>query len=141
MIQFFNIAGLGPIFGAIAGAMFGPAAFLWIVLGSIFACGVHNYLSGMLSVRHNGFFNVTELNVTMMVNDNNAAWAAKEISLNMLGGIGGILVLLGLAAAPITSEDSAFRSVRLILLDLFKSDQKKNRKQPSCKFSFVYYCL
>ena len=41
MIQFLNIAGLGPIFGAIMGAKFGTASFLWIVLGSIFACSVH----------------------------------------------------------------------------------------------------
>jgi carbon starvation protein CstA len=54
MIQFLNIAGLGPIFGAIAGALWGPVAFLWIVLGSIFAGGVHDYFSGMLSVRHDG---------------------------------------------------------------------------------------
>lgn len=54
LIQFLNIAGLGPIFGAIAGAMWGPAAFLWIVLGSIFAGGVHDYFSGMLSARHDG---------------------------------------------------------------------------------------
>ncbi|RXI50035.1 carbon starvation protein A [Clostridium tetani] len=54
LIQFLNIAGLGPIFGAILGAMFGPAAFLWIVFGSIFAGGVHDYFSGMLSVRHDG---------------------------------------------------------------------------------------
>src|SRR5574344_2831500 len=54
LIQFLNIAGLGPIFGAIMGAMYGPSAFLWIVFGSIFAGGVHDYLSGMLSLRHNG---------------------------------------------------------------------------------------
>ena len=54
LIQLLNIAGLGPIFGAIAGALFGPAAFLWIVLGSIFAGGVHDYLSGMLSIRNGG---------------------------------------------------------------------------------------
>ncbi|WP_163192424.1 carbon starvation CstA family protein [Clostridium thermarum] len=54
LIQFLNIAGTGPIFGAIAGALWGPAAFLWIVLGSIFAGGVHDYLSGILSVRHDG---------------------------------------------------------------------------------------
>ncbi|WP_026895412.1 carbon starvation CstA family protein [Clostridiisalibacter paucivorans] len=54
LIQFLNIAGLGPIFGAIMGALFGPAAFIWIVLGSIFAGGVHDYFSGMLSVRHEG---------------------------------------------------------------------------------------
>lgn len=54
LIQFLNIAGLGPIFGAIAGALWGPAAFLWIVFGSIFAGGVHDYFSGMLSLRHDG---------------------------------------------------------------------------------------
>ncbi|MGN0035759.1 MAG: carbon starvation protein A [Bacteroidaceae bacterium] len=54
MIQFLNIAGLGPIFGAIMGAKFGVASYLWIVFGSIFAGAVHDYLSGMLSVRHGG---------------------------------------------------------------------------------------
>ncbi|MBQ5517686.1 MAG: carbon starvation protein A [Bacteroidales bacterium] len=54
MIQFLNIAGTGPIFGAIMGAKFGPAAYLWIVFGCIFAGAVHDYLSGMLSVRHGG---------------------------------------------------------------------------------------
>ncbi|MFQ3172953.1 MAG: carbon starvation protein CstA [Flavobacterium sp.] len=312
LIQFLNIAGLGPIFGAIAGAMFGPSAFLWIVLGSIFAGAVHDYLSGMLSVRHDGlsiseivgiylggnmkhlmrfftivllifvgtvflmgpakiidgmtgniwnlwiwvgiilvyyilstllpidklisklypifglaillmaiglliallfgdyqipelvpsnirnmtrnpeetplfpilfvtiacgaisgfhatqsplmarcmknerfgrkiffgtmitegvvaliwaaaamtfFGNVTELNDAMLANNNNAAWAANEISLNMLGSIGGILALLGIVAAPITSGDTAFRSARLIISDVFKSDQKKIRNR------------
>ncbi len=54
MIQFLNIAGLGPIFGAIMGAMYGPVAFLWIVFGTLFAGAVHDYFSGMLSCRHNG---------------------------------------------------------------------------------------
>jgi carbon starvation protein CstA len=54
MIQFLNIAGTGPIFGAIMGAWYGPSSYLWIVLGCIFAGAVHDYLSGMLSVRHNG---------------------------------------------------------------------------------------
>ena len=308
LIQFLNIAGLGPIFGAIAGAMFGPAAFLWIVLGSIFAGAVHDYFSGMLSIRHDGlsisevvgiylgptakqfmrlfsvvllifvgtvflvgpakiidgmtgniwsvwiwvaiilvyyvlstllpidklisklypifgvamllmaiglvialffgdynipelvpanlrnmtsdpeatplfpilfitiacgaisgfhatqsplmarcmknetlgrkifygtmvtegivaliwaaaamtfFGNVEGLNGAMIDNNNNAAWAANEISLNMLGQIGGVLALLGIVAAPITSGDTAFRSARLILSDIFKSNQKK----------------
>ncbi|MBJ6366998.1 carbon starvation CstA family protein [Snuella sedimenti] len=308
MIQFLNIAGLGPIFGAIAGAMYGPSAFLWIVLGSIFAGAVHDYFSGMLSVRHDGlsisevvgvylgpktkhvmrfftvillifvgtvflvgpakiidgmtsnqwgvwgwvtiilvyyilstllpidklisklypifgiamllmalgllgalffgnyqipelvpgnlinmttnpeetpifpmlfvtiacgaisgfhatqsplmarciknekngrkiffgtmitegivaliwaaaamtfFGNVEGLNIAMLENNNNAAWAANEISLNMLGGVGGFLALLGIVAAPITSGDTAFRSARLILSDVFKSNQKK----------------
>ena len=54
MIQFLNIAGTGPIFGAIMGAKFGPSAYLWIVFGCIFAGAVHDYLSGMLSMRHGG---------------------------------------------------------------------------------------
>ncbi|WP_300911797.1 carbon starvation CstA family protein, partial [Muribaculum intestinale] len=54
LIQFLNIAGLGPIFGAIMGVMFGPAAFLWIVLGTIFAGAVHDFLSGVISIRSDG---------------------------------------------------------------------------------------
>ncbi|MDR0421354.1 MAG: carbon starvation protein A [Prevotellaceae bacterium] len=54
LIQFLNIAGLGPIFGAIMGIMFGPAAFLWIVFGTIFGGAVHDYFSGMMSVRNAG---------------------------------------------------------------------------------------
>lgn len=54
LIQFLNIAGLGPIFGAIMGVMFGPAAFLWIVFGTIFGGAVHDYVSAMMSVRSGG---------------------------------------------------------------------------------------
>ena len=54
MIQFLNIAGTGPIFGAIMGAKFGPAAYLWIILGCIFAGATHDFFSGMLSMRNNG---------------------------------------------------------------------------------------
>ena len=54
MVQFLNIAGTGPIFGAIMGAKFGPSCFLWIVGGSIFAGAVHDYMTGMLSMRCGG---------------------------------------------------------------------------------------
>lgn len=54
LIQFLNIAGLGPIFGAIMGVMFGPAAFLWITFGTIFAGAVHDFVSGVVSIRSNG---------------------------------------------------------------------------------------
>lgn len=54
MIQFLNIAGTGPIFGAIMGAWYGPASYYWIIFGCIFAGAMHDYMSGMLSVRHNG---------------------------------------------------------------------------------------
>ena len=55
LVHFLNIAGLGPIFGAIQGALFGPAAFLWIVLGTIFIGGVHDFFSGFMSLRDDGF--------------------------------------------------------------------------------------
>lgn len=54
LIQLLNIAGVGPIFGPIMGALYGPVAFLWIVLGAIFAGAVHDYLTGMISIRNRG---------------------------------------------------------------------------------------
>ena len=54
MIQFLNIAGLGPIFGAIMGAQFGTASYLWIVIGTLLAGAVHDFFSGCLSIRNNG---------------------------------------------------------------------------------------
>ncbi len=71
MIQFLNIAGTGPIFGAIMGMWFGPAAFLWIVIGCIFAGAVHDYLSGMLSMRHDG------ANLPTLIGDNLGSVARK----------------------------------------------------------------
>jgi len=300
LIQFLNIAGLGPIFGAVAGAMWGPVAFIWIVLGCIIAGAVHDYFSGMLSIRNGGasiaevvgtylgpffkqfmrvfsvlllvlvgvvfvsgpakilsgfetpisfqvwiyiifgyyllatllpidkligriyplfglallvmaagicygliaggheipeislqnmhsknlpifpmlfvtiacgaisgfhstqsplmarcltserlgrrvfygamiaegivamiwaaaamtfFDGVSALNTTMAEHGNNPAWAVNEISKGFLGGIGGILALLGVVAAPITSGDTAFRSARLTIADAFRLNQ------------------
>lgn len=54
LIQLLNIAGLGPIYGAVQGALFGPIVFLWIIFGTILGGAVHDYLSGMISIRHNG---------------------------------------------------------------------------------------
>ena len=54
LIQLLNIAGLGPIFGALNGALFGPVVYLWIVFGTIFAGGVHDYMAGMMSMRNRG---------------------------------------------------------------------------------------
>ena len=54
LVQLLNIAGVGPIFGPIMGALYGPAAMLWIVLGCIFGGAVHDYFSGMLSIRNGG---------------------------------------------------------------------------------------
>lgn len=54
LIQFLNIAGLGPVFGPIVGALYGPAALLWVVFGCIFAGAVHDFISGMMSLRYGG---------------------------------------------------------------------------------------
>ena len=54
VIQFLNIAGLGPIFGAVTGAAFGPAAYIWIVVGCIFMGAVHDFFAGMMSLRNDG---------------------------------------------------------------------------------------
>ena len=54
VIQFLNIAGLGPIFGAVTGAAYGPAAYLWIVFGCIFMGAVHDFFAGMMSIRNGG---------------------------------------------------------------------------------------
>ena len=54
LIQLLNIAGTGPIFGALNGALFGPVAYLWVIFGNIFGGAVHDYMSGMLSMRNNG---------------------------------------------------------------------------------------
>ena len=54
LVQLLNIAGTGPIFGALMGAAFGPVVFLWIVFGSVLGGAVHDYMSGMISVRHGG---------------------------------------------------------------------------------------
>lgn len=54
LVQLLNIAGVGPVFGPILGALWGPSALLWIVIGTIFAGAVHDYMAGMMSVRYNG---------------------------------------------------------------------------------------
>ena len=65
LVQLLNIAGTGPIFGALMGAVFGPVVFLWIVFGSILGGAVHDYMSGMISSRHNGA-SIAELSGTYL---------------------------------------------------------------------------
>lgn len=65
LIQLLNIAGTGPIFGALMGAVFGPVVFLWIVFGSILGGAVHDYMCGMISTRHQGA-SIAELSGTFM---------------------------------------------------------------------------
>lgn len=86
MIQFLNIAGTGPIFGAIMGAWYGPVAYLWIVFGCIFAGAVHDYLSGMLSVRHNGA-NLPELVGTYLGTTTKRVMLVFSVFLLMMVGV------------------------------------------------------
>ncbi len=67
LIQLLNIAGLGPIWGAVGGAMWGPKVFLWITFGTIFAGGVHDFASGFMSMRNNGL-SISEITGTYMGN-------------------------------------------------------------------------
>lgn len=90
LIQFLNIAGLGPIFGAVAGALWGPSAFLWIVFGSLFAGGVHDYFAGMLSVRNKGL-GVAEISGKYL--GNSAKYAMRIFTLLLMVLVGAVFVL------------------------------------------------
>lgn len=87
LIQFLNIAGTGPIFGAILGSLFGPAAYIWIVLGCIFGGAVHDYFTGMMSLRKNG------ASIPELVGDelgNGARLAMRVLSLVLLVLVGAV---------------------------------------------------
>ena len=86
LIQFLNIAGVGPIIGAIMGAQFGTASFLWIVLGSIFAGAVHDYLAGMISLRDKGA-SLPEIHGTYLGNGAKQVMRAFTIILMILVGV------------------------------------------------------
>ncbi len=85
VIQFLNIAGLGPIFGAIMGAAYGPLAYLWIVFGCIFMGAVHDYFSGMLSIRNGG---VNMPSVVGRYLGNGFKWAMTILTCFLLLAIG-----------------------------------------------------
>ncbi len=89
LIQLLNIAGVGPIFGPIMGALYGPAAMLWIVVGCIFAGAVHDYFSGMLSVRNNG---ASVPNITGRYLGNNAKHFMNVFALILLVLVGVVFV-------------------------------------------------
>ena len=89
LVQLLNIAGTGPIFGALMGAVFGPVVFIWIVFGSILGGAVHDYMSGMISSRHNGA-SIAELSGTYL--GKAAKWFMRLFSVVLLVLCGTVFV-------------------------------------------------
>ena len=89
LVQLLNIAGTGPIFGALMGACFGPVVFLWIVFGSILGGAVHDYMCGMISSRHGGD-SIAELSGTYL--GNVAKWVMRVFSIVLLTLTGTVFV-------------------------------------------------
>ncbi len=89
LVQLLNIAGTGPIFGALMGAVFGPVVFLWIVFGSILGGAVHDYMSGMISSRHKGA-SIAELSGTYL--GKIAKWVMRVFSVVLLVLCGTVFV-------------------------------------------------
>ena len=89
LIQLLNIAGTGPIFGALMGAVFGPVVFLWIILGSILGGAVHDYMVGMISSRHDGT-SIAELSGIYL--GKGAKWVMRIFSVVLLVLCGTVFV-------------------------------------------------
>lgn len=86
LIQLLNIAGLGPIFGALAGAAWGPSVFLWITFGTILGGGVHDFMIGMMSMRHKGA-SVSELTGSYLGNGMKQVMRVFSVVLLVLVGV------------------------------------------------------
>ena len=95
IIQFLNIAGLGPIFGAVTGAAFGPAAYIWIVVGCIFMGAVHDFFAGMMSL-HNGGVNMPDVTTRYLGKKMKGVMNAVVIFLLMAVGVSFVIGPSGL---------------------------------------------
>ena len=89
LVQLLNIAGTGPIFGALMGACFGPVVFLWIIFGAVLGGGVHDYMSGMISERHDGA-SIAELSGIYL--GSGAKWVMRVFSIVLLVLTGTVFV-------------------------------------------------
>ena len=100
LIQLLNIAGLGPIFGAVMGVLYGPAALLWIVFGCILGGMAHDYFSGMISLRHKGE-NLPEILGRYL--GNQAQWISRAVCI-VFSVLVGVVFAVGPAAilSPMT---------------------------------------
>ncbi len=112
LVQLLNIAGTGPIFGALMGACFGPVVFLWIVFGSILGGAVHDYMSGMISCRHQGA-SIAELSGTYL--GKAARWIMRVFSVVLLVLCGTVFVtspatLISSLLDNLSPESSSFFS-------------------------------
>ncbi|HLO92077.1 MAG TPA: carbon starvation protein A [Lentimicrobium sp.] len=143
LIQFLNIAGLGPIFGAVAGAMWGPVAFLWIVFGCLFAGGVHDYFSGMLSLRHDGK-SIPEIVGRYLGNGFKQFMRVFTIFLMLLVGavfvVGPAAILNGISAMGIPFWTGAV-FVYYILATLLPIDKLIGRIYPLFGFALLFMAV
>lgn len=116
MIQFLNIAGTGPIFGAIMGMWYGPSAYLWIVLGCIFAGAMHDYFSGMLSI-HRGGASLPELVGIYLGGKMRRLMLVFSVLLLIM--VGAVFVLSPAALLSSMLKDTALGSLMLWIIVIF----------------------
>ena len=114
LIQFLNIAGTGPIFGAISGALFGPVAFLWITFGCIFAGAVHDHLSGVISMKHDGT-SIPEIVGMYLGKNMKSVMVAFSIVLLILVGT----VFITSPAGLLTSMTGISKNIWLVLIIIY----------------------
>ena len=114
LIQFLNIAGTGPIFGAISGALFGPVAFIWITFGCIFAGAVHDHLSGVISMKHDGT-SIPELVGMYLGKNMKTVMVAFSIILLILVGS----VFITSPASLLTSMTGLNKNIWLVLIIVY----------------------
>lgn len=116
LVQLLNIAGTGPIFGALMGAQFGPIVFLWIIFGSILGGAVHDYMSGMISCRHNGE-SIAQLSGIYL--GNVAKWVMRIFSIVLLVLVGTVFVTSPAALLAILTPEKLGTGFWIIVILLY----------------------